>query len=421
MMQVQPKYGVTKQYGRYICARCGNKKQELFGWYPQYNDFEAAVVYCRACLTTTHSTSVEQLKALPKEIDIPEATQFIFAIPFSLTKQQHEAVVYIQTHLQAGERGLVHAVCGAGKTEIIATFIAPLLKQGQHIGWTIARRDVVIEIAERLRMYFPETPIVALYQDSPDLSQQGQLTVLTTARLYDFYQHFDVLVVDENDAFPFNMSDGQRFAADNALAPGGKTLHISATITKKQRATYQQITTVAERFHGYPLPKIQFMKYPLTRNLFFEKITRQLLLLLTQWVEQQLPVFMFVSSKRLGKTMQRILTKVLPTAVTCYVSSDIVDRSPILAAVRQQAIDVLVTTTILERGVTFKNLQVLVLDADNALFDAQTLIQIAGRVGRNSQAPGGKIIFCYQYYVTPAMRLAQQYHMRANEGQVFFL
>ena len=51
------------------------------------------------------------------------------------------------------------------------------------------------------------------------------------------------------------------------------------------------------------------------------------------------------------------------------------------------------TTAVLERGVTYKDLQVIVYDADNDLYDSQTLIQISGRVGRKFDAPEGEVIF----------------------------
>ena len=53
----------------------------------------------------------------------------------------------------------------------------------------------------------------------------------------------------------------------------------------------------------------------------------------------------------------------------------------------------LVTTAVLERGVTLKNLQVIVFDSDSNLYEKSTLIQIAGRVGRTKDAPNGEVIF----------------------------
>ena len=55
--------------------------------------------------------------------------------------------------------------------------------------------------------------------------------------------------------------------------------------------------------------------------------------------------------------------------------------------------DYLVTTAVLERGVTFKDLQVIIYDADSEIYDSQALIQISGRVGRKIDAPEGEVIF----------------------------
>ena len=62
----------------------------------------------------------------------------------------------------------------------------------------------------------------------------------------------------------------------------------------------------------------------------------------------------------------------------------------------------MVTTAVLERGVTIKNLQVIVIDADNPIYDEYALIQISGRVGRKYDAPNGEVIF-YANKNTPAI------------------
>ena len=53
----------------------------------------------------------------------------------------------------------------------------------------------------------------------------------------------------------------------------------------------------------------------------------------------------------------------------------------------------LVTTTVLERGITIKGLQVIIFEADHPLYDVATLIQISGRVGRKKDEPTGEVIF----------------------------
>ena len=58
---------------------------------------------------------------------------------------------------------------------------------------------------------------------------------------------------------------------------------------------------------------------------------------------------------------------------------------------RDKDIQYLVTTTILERGVTFPGIDVLILGADEPTFSENALVQIAGRVGRSHDRPFGLV------------------------------
>ena len=52
----------------------------------------------------------------------------------------------------------------------------------------------------------------------------------------------------------------------------------------------------------------------------------------------------------------------------------------------------LVTTAVLERGVTIKDVQVIIFQSDHKVYDSHALTQISGRVGRKKEAPRGKVI-----------------------------
>jgi competence protein ComFA len=52
-----------------------------------------------------------------------------------------------------------------------------------------------------------------------------------------------------------------------------------------------------------------------------------------------------------------------------------------------------ICTSILERGVTIPNAQVIVLAADHPVFDGRALVQMAGRAGRTKEYPVGKVLF----------------------------
>ena len=53
----------------------------------------------------------------------------------------------------------------------------------------------------------------------------------------------------------------------------------------------------------------------------------------------------------------------------------------------------MVTTSVLERGITVPKADVIVLYAHDDLYDARTLIQMAGRSGRAASHPIGSVYF----------------------------
>jgi len=64
---------------------------------------------------------------------------------------------------------------------------------------------------------------------------------------------------------------------------------------------------------------------------------------------------------------------------------------------RQASLRILITTTILERGVTIPRSDVFILDAQQRMFDEAALVQMAGRAGRSGDDPNGRVFFCSSY------------------------
>ena len=75
-----------------------------------------------------------------------------------------------------------------------------------------------------------------------------------------------------------------------------------------------------------------------------------------------------------------------------YINSHSENRDEIIKKFRVKKYRYLVTTAVLERGVTVKDLQVIVYHADHPIYDSYSLIQIAGRAGRKKEAPEGEEI-----------------------------
>lgn len=90
-------------------------------------------------------------------------------------------------------------------------------------------------------------------------------------------------------------------------------------------------------------------------------------------------------------------------------SADDAQRQAKVQRMRDGAVQFLVTTTILERGVTFPALDVLILGAEEPVFSENALVQMAGRVGRHPDYPSGLVIA----YVTHV-----NYHVLAARHQI---
>ena len=85
---------------------------------------------------------------------------------------------------------------------------------------------------------------------------------------------------------------------------------------------------------------------------------------------------------------------------------------------RQNEINFLITTTILERGVTFPGIDVFVLGADDDVFSSAALVQIAGRVGRKIDRPTGDVIFWCGGYSKNVLEAIKQIRYVNRKGLI---
>ncbi|GAP00976.1 putative ATP-dependent DNA helicase/translocase [Fructobacillus fructosus] len=90
------------------------------------------------------------------------------------------------------------------------------------------------------------------------------------------------------------------------------------------------------------------------------------------------------------------------------------DRLKKVADMRAGHYRYLVSTTILERGVTLPKLQVVILGADDPTFTKEALLQMAGRVGRSRVATEG-VVFAVASGPARTIRAAQKEIRLLNE------
>ncbi|MDO4814056.1 MAG: helicase-related protein [Gemella sp.] len=340
------------------------------------------VTYCEDCIEFGICKSTQ-----PKFLIIPKQT-----VPCSFTKpsvilsdQQKLASDFLLNNSKENKSSLVWAVCGAGKTEIIYDLIATYLKENKNICLAIPRKDVVKELAIRIKKDF-SMEMNILHGDEKTLLGNN-LYIMTCHQLFHYYKFFDLIIVDEVDAFPYNGNDVLEYGMKKALKDSSPLVFLSATPSDKIKKSVDDIYKLPIRYHRnlLPLPRISINKN-FSKNIFSTNILKELDLLIKESLDKNRRLLIFVPTIEIGE-------KLAKSTSYKFVSSKTLDRNDLVENFRNRDFDVLITTTILERGVTFDYLDIIVFHAEHQTFSKEALIQIAGRVGRKDYDPSGSIIF----------------------------
>ncbi|MFD1361691.1 DEAD/DEAH box helicase [Lentibacillus salinarum] len=316
-----------------------------------------------------------------------------------LTSAQQRAADRITKAISHHETELLTwAVCGAGKTEMLFPGITEALKRGKRVGIATPRTDVVRELLPRLREAFTGVYIQGLYGGSLEKDATAQLLIATTHQLLRFKQAFDVLIIDEVDAFPYTHDPALPFAADRAKKDISTTIYLTATPGKAYQTRMAKGKLphifVPRRFHGQPLPvPIFLMSHTLKKDVQKAKPPNRFYRWLTTRNNPNRQLLIFVPTIELAESFTQKLSATLSDDTIMAVHASDHDREEKVQQFRDKKFQILVTTTILERGVTFPSVDVVVLDAGHAVFDEAALVQIAGRAGRSPDDPTGEVVF----------------------------
>ena len=378
---------IEKQNGRYQCFRCGSMIDQKL-W-----KLSEEVLYCRVCIQLGRIRIDQKLYAIAQQ---DFEGQEVLNWKGTLTSYQQEVSDGLIKAVKEGKNVLVHAVTGAGKTEMMYQVVATAIKSGQAVCIATPRIDVCIELYGRMKEDF-SCSISLLHGESAPYFRTP-LVIATTHQLLKFYQAFDLLIIDEVDAFPFVDNPMLYKAAQNAIKKEGNTLYLTATSTdeldkkvkKKEIIRY----SLPRRFHGNPLvvPEIKWVS-KMREKIERGRIPYELLKLIKKQRQTHYPLLIFVSEIELGQQFKENIKNYFPKEKVGFVSSQTQDRLRIVEEFRNKEKTILVSTTILERGVTFPLVDVFVLESNHRLFTKSALVQISGRVGRSKERPTGQLLF----------------------------
>ena len=377
---------MRKEKGKLLCQRCNSTILEE--WY-----LPIGAYYCRECLLMKRVRSDQALYHFPQE---DFSKQDVLKWRGQLTPFQEKVSEGLIRAVKKKEPTLVHAVTGAGKTEMIYQVVAKVIDEGGAVCLASPRIDVCLELYKRLQNDFACE--IALLHGESEPYFRTPLVVATTHQLLKFYHAFDLLIVDEVDAFPYIDNTILYYAVKNSVKEDGLKIFLTATSTdeldRKVRTGELKQLSLPRRFHGNPLiiPKPVWLS---DFNRCLEK--NQLSSKLKTYIEKQrrtgYPLLIFASEIKKGEKLKELLQEQFPNENIGFVSSVTENRLEQVQAFRDGELTILISTTILERGVTFPCVDVFVVEANHRLFTKSSLIQIGGRVGRSMDRPTGELLF----------------------------
>lgn len=387
-----------KQRGHELCYRCASPLDKA-------TLLPAGDYYCRFCIVFGRNRTSQPLYYLPQH-PFPPCQPLKWT--GQLTPYQQEVSNQLLSALAQGRDSLIHAVTGAGKTEMTYATVAKVLAQGGSVAVVSPRIDICQELYHRFHRDF-NCPMVLLHADSEPY-RRSPLVIATVHQLFRFYQAFDMIIVDEVDAFPYADNPQLYQAVKNALKPAGFRVFMTATSTdyldKEVNRGHLQVMRLSRRFHGQPLvvPRTVWLS-GLLEQLTANRLPKSLLVHLKKQRQTGYPLLIFFPRIDLGQRFAEVLQSVFPEESVGFVSSQTDQRLDIVGAFRQGEVTILVSTTILERGVTFPFVDVFVLWANHRLYTMSSLVQISGRVGRHLDRPTGELLFFHDG-LTKAMQRA---------------
>ena len=331
-----------------------------------------------------------------------------YHLAFELTARQKQISQKLAELVSEGRSVLLEAVCGAGKTELVYQTISTTLARGGRVGFAIARRQVVLEIAERLSSVFTGLKVIAVCQGHTRKTV-GDLIVCTTHQLYRYHRYFDLLIIDEPDAFPFKGNITLQGFAQRACR--GSYVYLTATPDQQLK----------ERVNDEQLAYLYLAKRPSGKPLCLPQViygSQSVLYLCGLWYLHKLlsyhkPVIIFVPNIALGRKFHAVLKHLVSC---CNIDSTVSNKDELIADFRKGIYRLCISTTVLERGITIPSVNIIVFSAHSDQFDEASLTQMAGRVGRGTKDPYGECYFLAAYrkqsidQCLASIRRANSYH-----------
>lgn len=381
--------------GTMYCHRCDSKMTHVN---PNECICQKECAYCRQCIQMGKVRACSTFYHLPEKNDFKNEQSTCLQWKGTLSEQQKEASDTIVETIKKKETRLIWAVAGAGKTEMLFKGIEYALLHQKRVCLATPRVDVALELAPRIQEAFPYNELSLLYGDMDQPYDYTQLVIATTHQLFRFKEAFDVLIIDEVDAFPFHLDKSLQYAANKARKESSALIYLSATpdqtMQKEIDKNKLKATILPARYHGHPLPvPVSKMCLHWRTEVLDHFLKTTFGKAVNQRIESKRNFLVFAPNIEWMLKLEKVIRKHYPNVPFEVVYATDPERKAKVLKMREGKVQFLISTTILERGVTFPNIDVLVIGAEDRIFTESALVQIAGRCGRSASHPTGDVLF----------------------------
>ncbi len=383
------------------CNRCGHQYRVVKTFCPSG---QKECYYCQECLLLGESKPCDALYAVPAKISAEDkmVSSVRLCLDISFSMAQYEAFEGLTRFVRKDsmDECLVWEACGAGRPETVFGAVREALKRGGKVLFGVPRKDVLDDLVIRIEKAFPGIPVAVRYGKPRPYSMVSRIVVASTHHALKFYRNFDLVILDESDAFPFRANPILINALRRARKVEGKFIYLTPTpepdvYAKAQRGEIKVIQIPA-RQHGHPLPVPQLVVEKETG------IPDRLISVIRETLEEdQAQILIVVPHEEASlRTCQWIENRLTDLGTLPFRSEGVLGTSAgdhnrdkkINAFIRGEA-SILVTTGLTVRGDLAPNSNLAVLGSEHEIFDEGYLLQLAGRVGWSTSYPNGKAWF----------------------------
>lgn len=331
-----------------------------------------------AALAKAHQHVVNRPAATPIQSDSVE--ELAKSLPWPLTPSQAEAAAEILADLakpRAMRRVLVGDV-GSGKTAAFGIAVAGAVRAGARVAVLLPNMPLAEQVHREISSYWPNTKPALVTADSGTPPKSCRLWVGTTAIFHRTSEPFDFVVVDEE----------QKFSTHQRTILAGTSGHIltsSATCIPRSQALarYGAIgLSVLDNTHA---------KKDIKTALWMPEQRRELFREIQGYLQTGDPLLVIYPTKAPGTLLPAELSvehaadrwEPLSPGRVRVLDGDAPDeiKSAVISDMREGRADILISTTVVEVGITIPKLRRITIVAPERL-GLTTIHQLRGRVAR---------------------------------------